>query len=102
MTFLVLDAGALIARAPRWSTAGVARHPPSARRDPVGAGHGHADRSLTDEVAYALGLLLGASGGRDVVDAHVAHMARRLRATVVTSDPTDLAALDPELRIVTV
>jgi hypothetical protein len=33
---------------------------------------------------------------------HVALLARRLRATVLTSDPGDLTALDPPLTLVTV
>jgi hypothetical protein len=49
-----------------------------------------------------LGLLLAKSGTSDVVDAHVALLARRLHATVVTSDPDDLTALDPILTVVTV
>jgi hypothetical protein len=58
--------------------------------------------SLTEEVAVQLGLLLAKSGGADVVDAHVALLARLLRATVVTSDPDDLAALDPGIDLVVV
>lgn len=57
---------------------------------------------LTEEVAVQLGLLLAKSGGSDVVDAHVALLARRLRATVVTSDPDGLAALDPGIDLVVV
>ena len=57
---------------------------------------------LTEEVAVQLGLLLAKSGGADVVDAHVALLARLLRATVVTSDPDDLAALDPSIDLVVV
>jgi predicted nucleic acid-binding protein len=57
---------------------------------------------LTEEVAVQLGLLLAKSGGSDVVDAHVALLARLLRATVVTSDPNDLAALDPGIDLVVV
>jgi hypothetical protein len=49
-----------------------------------------------------LGLLLAKSGMSDVVDAHVALLARRLHATVLTSDPDDLTALDPTLTLVTV
>jgi hypothetical protein len=58
--------------------------------------------ALTDEVAYGVGALLAVSGGSDVVDGHVVRLARRLRATVVTSDPDDIAALDPRLPLVTV
>lgn len=55
---------------------------------------------LSEDLAYQLGILLGSSGSTDVVDAHVALLARRLRATVLTSDPDDIAALDPTLRLV--
>jgi predicted nucleic acid-binding protein len=58
--------------------------------------------ALTEEVAVQLGSLLAKSGGFDVVDAHVALLARLLRATVVTSDPDDLAALDPGIDLVVV
>ncbi len=57
---------------------------------------------LSEDVAYRLGLLLAKSSTSDVVDAHVALLARRLHATVLTSDPDDLAALDPALPLVTV
>ncbi|MGH3547706.1 MAG: PIN domain-containing protein [Pseudonocardiaceae bacterium] len=57
---------------------------------------------LSEDVAYRLGLLLAKSGTSDVVDAHVALLARRLHATVLSSDPDDLTALDPSLTIVTV
>ncbi|MBA3906174.1 MAG: PIN domain-containing protein [Pseudonocardiales bacterium] len=57
---------------------------------------------LTEDVATALGLLLARSSTSDVIDAHVAWLARRLGATVMTADPDDLAALDPALRIVVV
>lgn len=55
---------------------------------------------LTEAHAYAVGSLLAAAGSADVVDAHVIVLARALRATlVVTSDPDDLKALDPEVRL---
>lgn len=57
---------------------------------------------LSEDLAYHLGLLLATSGTSDVVDAHVAWLARRLRATVVTSDPDDIAALDAALAIVVI
>ena len=65
------------------------------------AGAVHVD-PLSVDVAYRLGLLLAKSGTSDVVDAHVALLARRLHATVLTSDPDDLTALDPTLTLVTV
>ncbi|MGQ0778737.1 MAG: PIN domain-containing protein [Pseudonocardiales bacterium] len=57
---------------------------------------------LSEDVAYRLGLLLAKAGTSDVIDAHVALLARRLQATVLTSDPDDLAALDPTLTLITV
>lgn len=57
---------------------------------------------MSDDVAYRLGLLLAKSGGSEVVDAHVALLARRLGGTVLTSDPEDLAALGPALTLITI
>lgn len=57
---------------------------------------------LSEDVAFRLGRLLAASDTSDVVDAHVAWLARRLRATVVTSDPGDIEALDAHLTTVVV
>lgn len=124
MTVLVLDAGALIAlerrdrrmlaladelhrdRHAAFVPAGVVAQVwrGSARQHPVlrliRADAVRVD-PLTDEVALVLGVLLGRAGTSDVVDAHVVHLARRLRATVVTSDPDDLTHLDPALPVVT-
>jgi hypothetical protein len=36
---------------------------------------------------------------RDVVDASVAVCAREVGAVVVTTDPGDISALDPELKV---
>jgi predicted nucleic acid-binding protein len=57
---------------------------------------------LSEDVAYRLGLLLANSGTSDIIDAHVALLARRLHAKVLTSNPDDLTALDPTLTLVTV
>lgn len=57
--------------------------------------------SLTKAMAYRVGLLLAASGTTDVVDAHVALLGRSLAARILTSDPDDLARLDPKLELVT-
>ena len=63
---------------------------------------------LTDVVplgrphASFVGQLLRMSGGRDIVDAHVAIVARERNEAVVTSDPNDFAALAPDLRLVVV
>jgi hypothetical protein len=58
--------------------------------------------SMTEEIALRIGLLLAATGTRDVVDAHVVLLARKLNALVVTSDPDDLRRLDADLDLVTV
>ena len=52
--------------------------------------------------AVAVGTLLGATGTRDVVDAHVVVVARTHRCLVVTSDPGDLRRLDPSLELLAV
>ena len=57
---------------------------------------------LDDTQARRIGLLLGRTGTSDVVDASVALLARPLGATVITSDPDDLTAIDAGLRIRTV
>ncbi len=48
-------------------------------------------------VARTLGRMLGQSGTRDVVDAHIAFLARERRWPVLTSDLADLRAIDPTL-----
>lgn len=57
-------------------------------------------RALDLDEARAAGVTCGATGTADVIDASVAILARRHRATVVTSDPEDLRRLDPELALV--
>ena len=57
---------------------------------------------LSEEVALRVGLLLAATGTSDVIDGHVALIARKVRGTVVTSDPEDIARLDPSLDLVRV
>lgn len=57
---------------------------------------------LDAEMARAVGVLCGAVGATDVVDGHVALNARRHDLAVVTSDPEDIARLDPTLTIVKV
>lgn len=47
--------------------------------------------------ATSVGRLLAASGTSDIADAHVVVCARRAGTRVVTSDPDDLAQLDPAL-----
>lgn len=51
--------------------------------------------------ATHVGRLLAASGTSDIVDAHVVVCARRSEQHVMTSDPDDLTALDPQIRLVT-
>jgi len=57
-----------------------------------------------DEVsARRVGLLLAQSNTADVTDAHVVLLAHSLGNSIVfTSDPTDIAKIDPHLRLVTV
>ncbi|MDR0482380.1 MAG: PIN domain-containing protein [Cellulomonadaceae bacterium] len=55
---------------------------------------------LDDETARRIGLLLGATGTADVVDAHVADLAAYVgHATVYTSDPSDIRILNPHLTV---
>jgi hypothetical protein len=51
--------------------------------------------------ATNVGRLLAASGTSDIADGHVVICARRSNQQVVTSDPGDLRALDPALRLIT-
>lgn len=57
---------------------------------------------MDDVTARAVGLLCGRSGHPDVVDVHVALHAMQHDLSVVTSDPGDLHAVDPRLRLVSV
>ncbi len=54
---------------------------------------------LTDAGARAAGLVCGRAGTSDVVDASVVVVARRHRATVVSSDRGDLELLDPGIAL---
>jgi hypothetical protein len=54
---------------------------------------------LTHGVARVLGRMLGTRRRSDVVDAHVAFLARERGWPVLTSDPEDLRAIDPTLRV---
>ena len=62
----------------------------------------HESVPFDDVVARAVGRLLAARGTSDVVDAEVVLCARVRDHAVVTSDPDDLAALDPELPLIVV
>lgn len=57
---------------------------------------------LDDHGARLVGTLLRASGTTDVVDAHVAVVARQRGLPIVTSDGGDLRTLDPGATIVEV
>lgn len=61
---------------------------------------GVAVEPLTDTGARAAGVLCGAAGTTDVVDASVVLAARRHHATVVSSDRGDLEILDPTIALV--
>lgn len=52
--------------------------------------------------ARAVGQLCGMSGHADVVDVHVALHARLHRHAVATSDPEDIARVDPSLELIVV
>lgn len=60
------------------------------------------DAGLDAASARVVGALCGATSTSDIVDAHVVVVARTHRATVLTSDPSDLGRLDPTARIVRV
>lgn len=52
--------------------------------------------------ALEVGVLCGTSGHSDVLDVHVAIHAARQGHRVVTSDPDDIARVDPSLELVVV
>lgn len=63
------------------------------------------EANLDAPTARVVGALCGATGTRDIVDAHVVVVARTQesrQATILTSDPDDLRRLDPGARIVAV
>ena len=57
---------------------------------------------LDTVTAKAVGRLCGLTGTADVVDASVVLAARTRSDRVVTSDPADLAAIDPGLELLVV
>jgi hypothetical protein len=57
---------------------------------------------LDDEGARAAGQLCGVRGSQDVIDASVVLCARRRDHTILTSDPGDISALDPAVKIIEV
>lgn len=54
---------------------------------------------LDAEMAKAAGVLCGRQGSSDVIDATVVLTARSSRTTIITSDPSDIARLDPNVPI---
>ncbi len=58
--------------------------------------------ALDAAAAVQIGRLLAASRTSDVVDAHVVLCAREADDSIVTSDPRDLARLDPSARLVVI
>jgi predicted nucleic acid-binding protein len=58
--------------------------------------------ALDDAAAREAGQLCGLRSTTDVIDASVALAAIRRDAAVVTSDPDDIARLDPTLRIISI
>jgi predicted nucleic acid-binding protein len=56
--------------------------------------------ALDAAAAVQVGRLLAASRTGDVVDAHVVLCAREAEDSIVTTDPRDLARLDPNARLV--
>ena len=50
-------------------------------------------------VARTLGRMLGESGTRGAIDAHIVFLARERNWPVLTSDPDDLRAIDPTLDV---
>ena len=57
---------------------------------------------MTLSVARAVGEMCAGTGHADVVDVHVALCAREREHVVVTSDPDDLARVDPTLALIRV
>lgn len=57
---------------------------------------------LTPNTARIVGQMCARSGHDDVIDVHVALCARERGHAVVTSDPGDMARVDPQLPVITV
>jgi hypothetical protein len=57
-------------------------------------------RALDRTDATSVGVLLGATGTKDIVDAHVVICAKRASDVIVTSDADDLLRLNPSASIV--
>jgi hypothetical protein len=61
---------------------------------------GLAEAPLHHDDAKRVGKLLRGSGTTDVIDAHVAVLAMRLKAPVITSDPGDITKLDADIELI--
>jgi hypothetical protein len=57
---------------------------------------------LDAEMAKAAGALRGRAGTADVIDATVVLAARASGTTIITSDPSDMVRLDPNVEIETI
>lgn len=57
---------------------------------------------LTHASARILGRMLGATGTRDPIDAHIVLLAREHGWPVITSDPDELRTIDSSLEIQTI
>jgi hypothetical protein len=57
---------------------------------------------ITPSVARAVGLMCGEVGHDDVIDVHVVMCAVQRGHAVVTSDPVDVARVDPALTLIPV
>jgi hypothetical protein len=55
---------------------------------------------LTDDRAKEIGITIGKTAHADIADVHVALLAARQGHAVLTSDDSDIAAVDPDLTIV--
>jgi hypothetical protein len=55
---------------------------------------------MTLNAARTIGSICAASGHNDVVDVHVALCARQRNHVVITSDPDDIARIDPTLPLI--
>jgi hypothetical protein len=55
---------------------------------------------MTPNIARTVGLMCARTGHDDVIDVHVAMCARERSHAVVTSDPGDIARIDPELLLI--
>ena len=52
---------------------------------------------MTLSVARSVGLMCATAGHNDVVDVHVVLCARKRQHAIVTSDPRDIARIDPTI-----